>query len=139
MPILGGPPVQQPISTGDGWINQVWADWFLGLWRLASKQLKAYSASGAIAEKNGTVFLTKAGVAAMTLSAPTATSDDNKQLTIISTTAQAHTVNQASPGFNSGGAASDVATFGGAIGDSISLVAYQGVWYVESKTNVTLA
>lgn len=100
-----------------------------------------YAASGAIAipTRNTTIVLTKAGVGAMTLAAPTALTHDGVTLTIISSTAQAHTLTNASPGFNGGGAASDVGTFGGAIGDNIVLVAHNAVWLVVSKTNVTLA
>lgn len=105
-------------------------------------EVTAYAASGAIAVPsgpNGVAVLTKAGVGAMTLAAPTAGTDDGKRLTVISATAQAHTLTNSSPGFNGGGSGSDVGTFGGAIGDGIALVAYQGVWLVVSKTNVTLA
>ena len=104
----------------------------------------AAAASGAITQKSGTVVITKAGVAALTLAdptsgAPSAGGDDGKRLTFISATANAHTLdNSAGSGFNAGGAASDVGTFGGAKGDNITLIAYAGKWYVESKTNVTL-
>lgn len=100
------------------------------------------SANGAVAVPTGntTFVVTKAGVAAMTLVDPTATTHDGVRLTFISATAQAHTLsNAAGSGFNAGGAASDVGTFGGAIGDNIVVEAYQGKWYVISKTNVTLA
>lgn len=97
------------------------------------------AADGAIALKDGTVWLTKAGVAAMTLAAPTATIDDNKTLTIVAATANAHTVTQTTPGFNSAGSSGDVATFGGAVGDNMVVKAYQGVWHIISKVNVTVA
>lgn len=94
---------------------------------------------GAVTAKSGTVFVTKAGVAALTLADPTATTDDGKVLRVISTTAQAHTLsNAAGSGYNGAGAAGDVATFGGAIGDNIVLVAYQGVWHILSSVNITL-
>lgn len=96
------------------------------------------AASGAIGLRHGTVFVTAASAAALTLAAPSAGADDGKRLTIISTTAQAHTVTNTTPGFNSGGTASDVATFGTAIGNGMVVVAYNGVWYVESLRNVTL-
>ena len=79
------------------------------------------------------------GVGAATIADPTATTDDFKILTIISATAQAHTLTYATTGFNAGGSGTDVGTFGGAKGDGLTLVAYQGVWYVMNKTNVTLA
>ncbi len=97
------------------------------------------AANGAIATVNGTVMLTKAGVAAMTLAAPTAGVDDGKILRIVAATANAHTVTQASPGFNSAGGSGDVGTFGGAIGDNLVVLAYNGVWHVVSKVNVTIA
>lgn len=96
--------------------------------------------NGAIAAKTGIVTLSKAGVLAATLADPATPADDGKRLTIIATTANAHTVdNSAGSGFNSGGAGSDIATFGGAIGDNIQLIALGGKWHVLNLTNVTLA
>lgn len=99
----------------------------------------AASADGAIAVKTGVVFITKVTAAALTIADPTATTDDGCELLIISTTAAAHTVsNAAGSGFNAAGASADVGTFGGAKGDGMKLVAYQGKWYVEWLRNVTL-
>lgn len=99
----------------------------------------AASADGAITQKEGLVAVTKAGACAMTIADPTATTDDFKVLTIISATAQAHTLdNSGGSGFNAAGAGGDVGTFGGAIGDGITLMAYQGKWLIVSKVNVTL-
>ncbi len=99
----------------------------------------AYAASGAITIAQGPAVITKSSAAGvMTLAAPTATTHDGMEMNIISSTAQAHTVTNTTPGFNNGGSASDVATFGGAIGDNMSIVAYQGVWYVQNLRNVTL-
>jgi len=97
------------------------------------------SANGAIGIKQGLAALTKAGVAAMTLAAPTAGTDDGKILRIVATTANAHTVTQTTPGLNNLGTSGDVATFGGAVGDSLTLVAYNGIWYILGKTNVSVA
>lgn len=105
----------------------------------------AVTADGAITipAYNKTHFITKAGVAAMTIADPTATTHDGVTLTFVATTANAHTLdNSAGSGFfSSGGAGKDVATFGGAIGDGITIIAYQGKWYVDPRgvTNVTLA
>lgn len=102
-------------------------------------QSQVVSADGAITIKDGVVVITKGSAAAVTLADPTATTDDGKILTVISATAYAHTLsNAAGSGFNGGGSGSDVGTFGGAKGDGIVLMAYQGDWYVVSKTNVTL-
>lgn len=99
------------------------------------------TADGAIAVPPGdtTYFITKAGVAAMTIVAPTATTHDGIRLTFISTTAQAHTLDMASSGINGGSA--DIGTFGGAAGDGVTIVAYQAHWYEVpgSNKNVTFA
>lgn len=108
---------------------------------LGRTMVLAMSANGAVTVPayNQVILLTKAGVLAATLVDPTATTHDGVELTFIATTANAHTLsNAAGSGFNGGGAASDVGTFGGAIGDFIKVVAYQGKWYVTAKTNVTL-
>lgn len=98
------------------------------------------SANGAVDPRTpGIVFITKGTAATITLAAPTAGADDGKEITFISTTAAAHTVTNTTPGFNNAGASGDVATFGGAIGDGFRIIAYQGVWYISSVTNVTVA
>lgn len=98
------------------------------------------SADGAIAipTVNTTYFITKAGVAAMTIVAP-ATSDNGVRLTFISATANAHTLDMASSGINEGSA--DIGTFGGAKGDGVTIIAYNQHWYEVpgSNTNVTFA
>lgn len=103
------------------------------------RQKQVGSADGAITIKDGFVFLTKAGVAAMTLADPTAITDDGKELTVIALTANAHTVTIAG-GLNGAGAGADVGTFGGAVGDRFSVVAYNGKWYAAGvNVNVTFA
>lgn len=107
---------------------------------------EAYSlaaADGAIAVKSGVIFITKGSAAALTIVNPTSGSpeaggDDGKRLHVIATTAHAHTLTRSTTGFNDGGAGADVATFGGAKGDNITIVAYAGKWYVESVIGVTL-
>lgn len=100
--------------------------------------LENASADGAIALKDGVVVITKGTAAALTLAAP-GLDDDGKILTIFSGVAAAHTVTQTTPGFNGGGTASDVGTFAAAVGNKLSVVAWNGVWYVIANTNVTLA
>ena len=102
-------------------------------------EFAAYSGDGAIALRSHTAIITKGTAAALTLAVPTATTHDGVVITVVSTTAAAHTVTATTVGFNAGDAASDVGTFGGAIGDGFSFVAYQGEWYVLNNTNVTLA
>lgn len=105
----------------------------------AADNVATYTTAGAISETSGYVYIGSGGALAMTLADP-ATADNGKTLTIIASTAQAHTVsNAAGSGFNGGGAAADIGTYGGAIGDNLVLTANGGVWYVVSNTNVTLA
>lgn len=103
-------------------------------------QLQMLASSGAVVIKPSTVIITKAGVAALTIADPTTGVHDGLEMTFISATAQAHTLdNSAGSGFNAGGGSADVGTFGGAKGDGLTIVAYGGDWFVKSKTNVTLA
>lgn len=74
----------------------------------------------------------------VTLANPTATTDDFKRLSIRSLTAQAHTVT-VTGGFGNGSTGEDVATFSGAIGDGIELMAYQGYWYITGAHQVAVA
>jgi len=99
----------------------------------------SYSVNGAITlpTVDTTVYLAKSGVAAMTLQAPN--KDQTNTVVIQADTANAHTVTNTTPGFNNGGTASDVATFGGAIGDNFVVRAQAGVWNVIATRNVTLA
>jgi hypothetical protein len=93
---------------------------------------------GAISSAPGTIAITKATpLGSSTLATPTVTTHDGYILRITSTTAQAHVVSCASGKVNGG--TTTTLTFGGAIGDSIVLVAYQGVWYSVANTNVTLS
>ena len=95
------------------------------------------AADGAITIAAGVVIITKATAAALTIDTPPLEMD-GATLRIVSTTAAAHTVTH-TPGFGGGTTARDVATWGGAISDGMVLVAYQGVWYVSSTRNVTIA
>lgn len=101
--------------------------------------VNAYADDGAITIASQVAILTKGTAQAMTLAAPTATTHDGVIIQIVSTTAAAHTVTATTIGFNAGDAASDVGTFGAAIGNGLTVVAYQGEWYVLNNTNVTLA
>ncbi len=95
------------------------------------------AADGAITIGAGSVHITKAGVCAITIDDPSVTMD-YAQLFIVSETANAHTVTNAT-GFNGLGTSGDVATFGGAKGDGMLLEARNGAWWVLYTRNVTLA
>lgn len=102
-------------------------------------EFAVYAADGAIALRSHVAIITKGTAAALTLAVPTATTHDGVVIEIVSTTAAAHTVTATTVGFNAGDAASDVGTFAAAIGNGLSVVAYQGEWYVLNNVNVTLA
>lgn len=96
------------------------------------------SGDGAIAVKTGTVVITKGSAAALTLAAPTVTTDDGKILRIVSTTGYAHVITGGVVGFNAKGS-SGTATLGTAKGDGCTLIAYQGNWYSLTAINCTFA
>ncbi len=97
--------------------------------------VKAYTSASTVAgDASGFVMIGGGSATAITLSAPVS---EGVELTFVATTAQAHTVTSAL-GFNAGGSGKDVATFGGAIGDTFTVFSYNGYWYVKTSTNVTL-
>jgi hypothetical protein len=93
---------------------------------------------GAIPVAPGTIFLTKGSAAAITLAAPTATTHDGYEITVIAGSAQAHVITCSTVGFNAKGSSGTI-TFTAAIGNSVVLVAYQGNWYTKAARNVTVA
>lgn len=100
-----------------------------------------YTAAGAIAP--GGVALLKTGAAsAMTLAAPIAGSpalggQDGYVLKIVALDAEAYVVTAPANAINGNKV---TATFGGAVGDSIELVAFGGVWYTSGTAlGVSLA
>jgi hypothetical protein len=74
---------------------------------------------------------------AFTITDPTS-AQEGAEMVIMAKDAEAYTVTYATTGFNGGGSGSDVATFGGAIGDNFHIRAVNKVWNVLTKTNVTL-
>ena len=106
----------------------------------ARQPVIAVTSDGAISVPNGntTYYCTKAGVAAMTLVDPTATTHDGLRLTFIATTANANTLDLVT---SINGGAADIGTFGGASGDGTVIEAYQGTWYEVpgNNANVTWA
>ena len=94
----------------------------------------AQSTEGAITiVGGGVIILTHADAGAYTLAVPTI---DYVELTCIAGTAAAHVITQATVGFNAKGS-SGTATFGGAIGDAVVLISYNGNWYCKSEHNIT--
>ena len=97
------------------------------------------AASGAVDPRtSATYVITKAGVAALTLAAPVATSDDGIRIYIFSNTANAHTLT-ATGLLNTGSASVNLATFAASAGAGVVLYAYQGKWMVESQIGITFS
>ena len=94
------------------------------------------TAAPAVQLKRSLVILNKAGVIAATLANPTAGAQDGLDLSLVSVVAQAHTL-VAPGGFNGTGT---TATWGGAKGDSLQVVAFGGLWFTEgSPRNITFS
>lgn len=85
-----------------------------------------------------TYIVTTAGVDAMTLAAPTATTYDGTIITISSTTTNAHTLT-ATGLLQTGTASVNVATFAAQKGAGLTLLAYQGKWQVLSSVGITFS
>lgn len=96
-----------------------------------------YTTAGAIAVQPGISFIGSAGALAMTLVDPTV-QQNGMIMTILASTAQAHTVTNTT-GFGGGTTARDVCTFGGAINDGLTIIAFNAVWWVINTRNCTLA
>lgn len=98
----------------------------------------AYAANGALAIVPGTATLTKAGVAAMTLAAPTA-AQEGLILRVVSQTANAHTIT-ATGLIDDGvtGGSKTTATFAAFAGASINLMASNLKWAVLNLKAVTV-
>src|SRR6266705_1552874 len=77
-------------------------------------------------------LLQKATAAAITLLAPRAGLDDGKCLQFISTTAAQHVIT-ATGLLKTGAAAVNVATFPANIGGQLVLMAFNGLWFVQSQ------
>jgi hypothetical protein len=85
-----------------------------------------------------TYMITVAGVGAFTLAAPTAGVMDGTVIQLVSTTANAHTLT-ATGLLRTGTASVNVATFAAQAGAGLTLVAYQGAYYVTASVGITFS
>lgn len=110
----------------------------------------AGGASDALPVSDADVFVTTAGVNAMTLGNPVAgvypagtavmqalgaPGDDGARLLVRSTTANAHTITTAANKINGN---KHVITFSGAVTDFVELEAFNGIWWVIGSSGATL-
>lgn len=101
--------------------------------------LVALTTNGAINPNTAANYvITKAGVLADTLAAPTATTDDGKVILVTSNTANAHTIT-ATGLLQTGSASVNVATFAAQAGAGVTLMAYQGKWNVLGSVGITFS
>lgn len=107
--------------------------------KLGGATLAALGASGAVDPHTSNRYvITKAGVAALTLAAPTVGADDGLEIDFLSTTANAHTLTSTG-NFVDGAAHVNLATWSANAGGCIKIRAYQGKWYVVRTLNVTMS
>lgn len=95
-----------------------------------------YDTLGALTVQPGVQFIGSGGALAMTLAAPDKYMDGMVMI-LQASTAQAHTVTYTA-GFYGTTTSSDVATFGGAIGDNVVIYASNGAWRIQSLKGVTI-
>ena len=96
------------------------------------------AADGAVTPKGGVVFVTKGSAAALTLAAPIPGADDGKAVTFIAATAFAHVLTCPTDGFNAKGA-SGTATLAAAVGNGLTVTAFNGHWYASGAAGCTIA
>jgi len=103
------------------------------------KDFAVVSADGAIPVTEGLVVLTKGSAGAQTLAAPTA-AQQGTRMTVVAGSAFAHVIT-ATGLLDDGvtGGSKNTATFAAFVGASITLIAYNLKWVVESKNVVTIA
>jgi hypothetical protein len=107
--------------------------------KLLAGDFVTIAASGAINPHVAARYMiTKAGVAAMTLAAPTKTLEDGLRMEILSNTANAHTIT-ATGLYADGAGHVNLATFAAQIGARLELEAFQGKWFVRSAQGVTMS
>lgn len=97
--------------------------------------------SAAIIPGKEQIFLTYAGISTLTLAnpvagAPISSGQDGATLVITDTKGYAHTVTTGANGING---AKHIATFSAALGSSFTLRAYNGSWWMQAGTGVTLS
>lgn len=131
--------ISQGINTTAVYICTVAGNWEVPLTSLQSTSPTTLSVNGAIPPHVGhTYVITKAGVLADTLAAPTATTDDGIEITVTSNTANAHTIT-ATGLLQTGTASVNVATFAAFAGAGLTLMAYQGKWNVICSVGITFS
>jgi hypothetical protein len=126
--------IARDAATADGDVIEV-----MPINGIVQNLVTAYAVNGALALTPGTATLTKAGVAAMTLAAPTV-AQEGLILTVVSQTANAHTIT-ATGLLDDGvtGGSKTTATFAAFAGAAVTLMASNLKWAVISVKAVTIS
>ena len=120
-----------------GLVNPTFASITIGPAGGITDQPMTLAVNGAIAPNLAANYvITKAGVLAETLAAPTVGVSDGVTITITSNTAFAHTITTVAL-LNSGTVNTNVLTFAAFAGASVTLQAYQGKWMMLAANAVT--
>jgi hypothetical protein len=131
--------ISQGINTTATYVCNVAGNWEVPITALVSSTPQALTASGAVPPHVSHLYtVTKAGVAALTLAAPTAVTDDGIEITITSTTAFAHTLT-ATGLLQTGTASVNLATFAAQPGAGLTLMAVGGKWNVLASVGITFS
>jgi hypothetical protein len=104
--------------------------------KLAPIVLLSGGADAIPAHTPGTYMVTTAGVDAMTIAAPTVTTDDGIVIKVTTNTNAAHTITFTGGTLRPGTAAVTTVNFASFRGSSIELMAWQGAWYVMAQNNI---
>lgn len=99
------------------------------------KLVTAYAADGAITIADGVAKITQASPGAYTLADPSS-NQEGTVIYIISTTAQAHVLTNAS---NFYGTSTATATWAAAVGNFLKIIAIAGKWRIISSSGITLS
>ena len=107
---------------------------------IVAPAVKALTGNGTITSADaGVVTLNKtSGAITVTLTAPTAVTDDGKRLIFVSLNNVSHVINMAG-GFGNGGNGEDVCTFSAVVGNALHLIAWGGYWYIVGNHQGTIA
>jgi Pectate lyase superfamily protein len=99
--------------------------------------LWSYIASGAMVIADGPVAISKAGSAAVLTIVDPVAADDGVTIRIFARTAFAHQIKNTMTTWNASGLTT--ATFGGAVGDGMTITAKDGFWIITATRNVVLS
>lgn len=116
-----------------------WVDYTVAMNQNTGPQVQQLlTTNAALGVVTGKYLITKAGVLADTLAAPTAGSQDGIIIQISSTTANAHTLT-ATGLFQCGTASVNLATFAAQAGAGLVIMSYNGKWIVLSSVGITFS